>query len=121
MKQNKIHDSTHLAEPKLVAVHFEFTHPTAVSVCIAGSFNDWHPTAKPMHSAGAGNWQKETSLAHGVYEYCLVVDGEWMPDPLAKGTVPNPFGGRNSILEVAGSLEAAHCAEAAGLPLKDES
>jgi hypothetical protein len=37
-----------------------------------------------------------------------VVDGQWMPDPLAKETVPNPFGGRNSILKVASSPEAAH-------------
>jgi hypothetical protein len=40
-------------------------------------------------------------LAPGTYEYCLVVDGQWMPDPLAKETVPNPFGGRNSVLKVA--------------------
>jgi hypothetical protein len=36
----------------------------------------------------------------GIYEYCLVVDGSWIPDPLALEHVPNPFGGKNSILEV---------------------
>jgi len=36
------------------------------------------------------------------------VDGQWMPDPLARETVPNPFGGRNSILKVASSSEEAH-------------
>jgi hypothetical protein len=34
-----------------------------------------------------------------------------MPDPQARETVPNPFGGRNSVLKVAGvpepSVEAA--------------
>ena len=49
----------------------------------------------------------------------LVVDGHWMPDPLATETVPNPFGGRNSILRVASSPEAAHLVEAATLPLKN--
>jgi hypothetical protein len=44
-------------------------------------------------------------LAPGTYEYCLVVDGQWMPDPLARETVPNPFGGRNSVLKVAGLPE----------------
>jgi hypothetical protein len=29
------------------------------------------------------------------------VDGRWMPDPLARESVPNPFGGKNSILTVA--------------------
>jgi hypothetical protein len=42
-----------------------------------------------------------------------------MPDPLAKETVPNPFGGRNSVLNVADSPEAAHLANAETLPLKN--
>jgi hypothetical protein len=29
----------------------------------------------------------------------LVVDGVWMPDPLAIETAPNPFGGVNSVLK----------------------
>jgi non-heme chloroperoxidase len=39
-----------------------------------------------------------------------------MPDPLAKETVPNPFGGRNSVLRVASSPEAASLADAGQLP-----
>jgi len=35
-----------------------------------------------------------------VYEYRILVDGEWMSDPHAVETVPNPFGGLNSILRV---------------------
>jgi hypothetical protein len=46
-------------------------------------------------------------LALGTYEYCLVVDGQWMPDPLARETVPNRFGGRNPVLTVASTPEAA--------------
>jgi hypothetical protein len=41
-----------------------------------------------------------------------------MPDPLAKETVPNPFGGVNSVLKVASTPEAAHLADAETLPLK---
>ena len=66
-------------------VRFEFTHPTAKTVCIAGTFNHWQPEAKTLHSSGVGHWWKETSLAPGTYEYCLVVDGKWMPDPLRQG------------------------------------
>ena len=100
-------------------VRFEFTHPTATTVCVAGTFNDWHAEAKPLHPVGAGHWLKETVLPPGTYEYCLVVDGVWMPDPLAQETVPNPFGGRNSILRVADSPEASHLADAEKLPLKN--
>ena len=99
-------------------VRFEFTHPTASTVCVAGTFNDWHAEAKPMHLVGDGRWLREMVLPPGNYEYCLVVDGEWMPDPRARETVPNPFGGRNSLLKVASSPEASHLANAEHLPLK---
>jgi 1,4-alpha-glucan branching enzyme len=122
MKHNNNHDNapTHRApDPQLVPVRFEFTHPTAKTVYLAGTFNYWQPEAKALHSSGVGNWWKETALAPGTYEYCLIVDGQWMPDPLARESVPNPFGGRNSILKVASSLEAAHLTDAEHLPLKN--
>lgn len=119
MKHNKNHNNAQPASAQLVPVRFEFTHPTATTVCVAGSFNQWQPEAKALHSSGVGNWWKETALAPGVYEYCLIVDGQWMPDPLATETVPNPFGGRNSILTVASSPSAAHLVAAENLPLKN--
>jgi 1,4-alpha-glucan branching enzyme len=121
MKHNHNHDNGRSAGPQLVPVRFEFTHPTAKTVCIAGTFNHWQPEAKALHSSGAGNWWKETSLAPGTYEYCLVVDGAWIPDPQAMESVANPFGGRNSILKVAASPLAAHLADAENLPLKNEN
>lgn len=100
MKHNKNHDNAPNAGPQLVPVHFEFTHPTALTVSVAGCFNHWQPGAKSLHPAGGGRWVKETVLPPGTYQYCLVVDGEWIPDPLASDYVPNPFGGRNSVLIV---------------------
>ena len=120
----KHHHNQHNASangPALVPVRFEFTHPTATTVCIAGTFNHWQPESKALHSSGVGNWWKETALAPGTYEYCLVVDGQWMPDPLALETVPNPFGGKNSVLTVFASPEAAHLADAQNLPLKNSN
>lgn len=55
-----------------------------------------------MVSLGGGRWVKDLVLPPGVYEYRLVVDGEWMPDPQARDSKPNPFGGANSILNVNG-------------------
>ena len=106
MKHNQNHDHGRSrdagasAAPPLVPVRFEFTHPTATTVCVAGTFNDWKPETKTLHPSGAGLWWKETALAPGLYEYCFVVDGRWIPDPLARESVPNPFGGRNSVLKV---------------------
>jgi 1,4-alpha-glucan branching enzyme len=121
MKHNHNHNNLPAAEIKLVPVRFEFSHPTALTVCVAGTFNHWQPEAKALHSSGVGNWWKETALAPGTYEYCLVVDGKWMADPNARESIANPFGGRNSILKVASSPEAAHLADAENLPLKKET
>src|SRR5438270_6754315 len=100
MKQNHTHDNAPSGNPSSVPVRFEFTHPSAATVCVAGTFNNWRPEAKPMHPLGGGRWLKESALPPGAYEYCLVVDGKWLPDPLATETVPNPFGGVNSVLKV---------------------
>ena len=119
MKHNPNHDDTWSDEFQRKPVRFEFTHPTATMVSVAGTFNDWHPTTRSMHPSGNGHWLKETTLAPGTYEYCLVVDGHWIPDPLAMETVPNPFGGRNSLLKVASSPGAALLASAEHWPLKN--
>ena len=49
---------------------------------------------------GGGRWQTRSELPAGNYAYRLVVDGAWMQDPGACESVPNPFGGRNSVLTV---------------------
>jgi 1,4-alpha-glucan branching enzyme len=94
-------------------VRFEFTHPTAKTVSVAGTFNGWRPGATEMIPLGDGRWLKELVFAPGVYEYRLVVDNEWMPDPLAAETTPNPFGGVNSMLKVSPSSEVSHAKSSA--------
>ena len=98
MAKQKKSKATNTACPALV--HFEFIHPTAQRVCIAGTFNDWHCSATPMVSLGEGRWAKEILLPPGTYEYRLVVDDEWVGDPKANETVSNPFGSHNVLLRV---------------------
>ena len=85
------------------SIRIEFTHPTAAAVAIAGTFNDWRPDATQMVPLGDGRWVKELALPPGTYEYRLVADGVWMPDPHARETAPNPFGELNSVLNVKAS------------------
>ena len=101
MKNSKTNNKP-TGELRTKAVHIEFKHATATAISIAGTFNDWRLGVTPMISLGDGRWFKELVLEPGVYEYRLVVDGEWMPDPRANDTAPNPFGGMNSILNVNG-------------------
>jgi len=120
IKCNQNHSSASCINAKLVPVHFEFNDPKAVTVCVAGTFNQWQPGAGTLRSFGACHWRQETFLAPGDYEYCFVVDGQWMPDPRARESVPNPFGGRNSFLTVANSPAAAHRADAETIPLVND-
>ena len=76
------------------------THPTAQEVCIAGSFNDWHPTVTPMIRLEDGKWAKELAVPAGRHEYRFVVDGQWADDPAAMELIPNPFGTANAVLVV---------------------
>ncbi len=99
MKKNRTNERP-AGEPR-TTVCLEFSHPTAVTVALAGSFNDWRPAATPMIPLGEGRWAKVLALPPGTYEYCLVVDGDYQPDPHAQQTTPNPFGGVNSVLCVA--------------------
>ena len=92
------------------------THPTAQEVCIAGSFNDWHPSVTPMIRLRDGKWAKELSLAPGRYEYRFVVDGQWVDDPAATELIPNPFGTPNAVLLVAASKPFAPASSANASP-----
>ncbi len=86
--------------PKVGRVSFELVKPEAKKVYVAGSFNDWKPEKAPLMSMGNGRWVGDLTLKPGRHEYLFVVDGQWMPDPNAKESVQNPFGGKNSILGV---------------------
>jgi len=81
-------------------VRFELVAHEARTVFLAGSFNNWNPTATPMMRLHDCKWAKELWLPAGRYEYLFVVDGQWIADPKAQDYVPNPFSGCNCVLKV---------------------
>ncbi len=75
----------------------------AKAVFLAGEFNNWNPSGKAMKDDdGDGTWTAIVDLPPGRYEYKFVVDGQWLEDPKAKESAPNPFGGKNSVVVVGG-------------------
>jgi len=82
-----------------ITVDFKIESVEAKSVGVAGTFNDWEPKRTPLKKNGKG-WKASVSLPRGRYEYRFVVDGQWLTDPAAKESVPNPFGGVNSVLSL---------------------
>jgi 1,4-alpha-glucan branching enzyme len=93
------HTPAEMLPGKHSAVHFEIEAPGAREVYLAGTFCDWHATTLPMVQVGRSRWAKELTLPPGHHEYLFVIDGQWRPDPAAP-SVPNPFGGVNSCVEV---------------------
>jgi hypothetical protein len=81
-------------------VSLELVKPEARKVYVAGSFNEWKPETTPLQAVGGGRWKGDLALKPGRHEYLFVVDGQWLPDPNARETVTNPFGGKNSVLKV---------------------
>jgi len=88
------------ALPKANRVSLALTKPEAKNVFVAGSFNEWKPQETPLMRVGDGRWAGDLVVKPGRHEYLFVVDGQWLPDPNAKESVQNPFGGRNSVLVV---------------------
>jgi len=57
-------------------VRFESVAPEARAVFVAGSFNEWNPSATPMMRLRDRKWVKELWLSAGCYESLFVVDGQ---------------------------------------------
>jgi len=88
------------AQPKTSRISLELLKPEAKTVYVAGSFNEWKPEKAPLSPLGNGRWAGDLSIKPGRHEYLFVVDGQWLPDPNAKESVQNPYGGKNSVLVV---------------------
>ena len=88
------------------------------SVSLAGSFNQWSTTARPMTQQANGSWSVTVALAAGTHQYKYVMNGStWVQsmcndptwgDPAKGGKVdpdvvtcaPDGFGGQNAVLVV---------------------
>jgi glycosidase len=66
---------------------------------IAGDFNGWSPAATPLNYDGKV-YSCTMQLNPGKYAYQLVVDNQWMLDPLNPNKVDNNMGGVNSVISV---------------------
>ena len=82
-------------------VEFTITAPDAHIVSLVGEFNNWSPTAAtPMLKRHDGTWAATLQLAAGRYEYKIIMDGKWIPDPENPAQVDDNHGGKNSVIEI---------------------
>ena len=79
-------------------VTFSLHAPHAREVSVAGTFNEWDPSSRPLKKETEGNWKITFYLPAGTYEYRFVVDGIWTDDPSCTARCPNQYGGENCLL-----------------------
>ena len=82
-------------------ITFFFHDDHAAEVCVAGTFNNWDPTNRPMkRGRDEGTFTTTMMLPSGGHEYKFVVDGTWYADPNCPDWTANEYGSLNSILTV---------------------
>jgi 1,4-alpha-glucan branching enzyme len=74
--------------------------PVARDVRVTGDFSRWSRSGVRLHNDGHGLWRTLLSLPPGVYEYRLLIDGEWADHPGARRRTRNPFGSQNCVMTV---------------------
>jgi len=74
-------DESRDAAPAVERAVFDWYFPGAKQVCVAGTFNDWQPTATPLQPCGKDRWILDIPLKPGRYEFCFVVDGKRADEP----------------------------------------
>jgi len=82
-------------------VRFEVAAEPGSQVYVAGTFNDWSPTANPLKdNPDSGHFKTTLTLAGGTHEYKFIVNGLWMSDPKCPDWAPDGCGSLNSVLHV---------------------
>jgi chromosome partitioning protein len=73
----------------------------AVSVQLAGSFNNWDPERTALTRAGNdGTWYTILPLQNGTHAYQYVVDGKYQTDPANPEKATAKFGIMHSVVQV---------------------
>ena len=90
------------AQPTITGdvVTFKYMDKSAASVSVAGDFNGWSKDEGLMLHDGSARWSFSKKLSPGIYQYKFLVDGQWLPDLLARENVYNEHGTLNSVVEV---------------------
>ena len=83
------------------SIEFAFFRPGAVSVAIAGTFNQWQIHTHFLSKDENGWWRIRMQLPIGKHEFKYVVDGNlWEADFAAYGLEMCDIGGWNSVVWV---------------------
>jgi len=83
---------------------FRYVDSNASSVNLVGDFNSWNTSATAMTKNGS-TWESTLPLKPGKYQYKFYVNGtDWKTDPTNTNSADDGYGGKNSVIEVTGSI-----------------
>ncbi len=86
---------------KAQRVVFSVRAEVGSKVFLAGSFNNWDPTAKAMiDKSNDGLYSVTLTLEPGIHQYKFVIDGTWCADPECADWIQNDHGTLNSVKHV---------------------
>ncbi|MBN2373989.1 hypothetical protein JXL19_09410 [bacterium] len=86
-----------------VATRFVFHCPTAKTVHLSGTFNDWqvNDESRLIKTGSGDTWSITLMIKPGRYEYMFLVDEkDWVIDPGATDFSSDGFGSKNSIVNI---------------------
>ena len=68
---------------------------------LVGDFTHWQKAPINLKKRADGIWQTTVELEPGQHHYRFMVDGQWRDDLECSLHVPNPYGSRNAVRQVA--------------------
>ena len=82
-------------------VQFKMSASPGSRVFVAGTFNQWEPTANPLSdTSGCGEFKASLLIPKGTHEYKFIVNGVWIMDPKSVEWSTNACGSLNNVLHV---------------------
>ncbi|HVR83441.1 MAG TPA: glycogen-binding domain-containing protein [Planctomycetota bacterium] len=81
-------------------VAFFANAPGAGDVRVTGDFSGWSKAGIRLSNDGHGLWRTMLSLKQGIYQYRLLINGNWADHEEATVRVDNPYGTQNCVLSV---------------------
>jgi len=91
---------------KKFSYKFRYFSPTASTVAVAGTFNNWRSDKDFLTKKGSV-FELEKELPPETHQYKFVVDGKWVRDPQNPLKTPDGFGGFNSVIKYEKKKEPA--------------
>ncbi|HTQ81326.1 MAG TPA: isoamylase early set domain-containing protein [Thermoanaerobaculia bacterium] len=87
---------------------------TAQAAAVLGEFNGWNADATPMEKRKDGSFSATVTVPAGRgYRFRYLLDGaKWTNDDAPDASVPNQYGGEDSVLSLEDGAAAAHATPA---------